>query len=140
MEPNGYGEFFAATPYSFFNEDKVQVIDLRDKDGNVIRSFPYKRLFSGIRVWGFRGSVSPWEPFFAGLEFYLFTARTTPDIRDGGAPTTILDNAIGRELVISAKYTMPNASLQLSATAVFPAAFLNENGSTRITLELTGRF
>lgn len=140
LERAGAGEFFAATPYSFFNEAKVRVITFRDKDGKVLQSFPYQSLFSGVRTFGFKGSVNPWETFIAGLEFYIYNARSTPDIRDG-APTTVNDNELGRELVISASYLYAKRIQAIIRWGkFFPSANLNNVGSSRLILEISGRF
>ncbi len=138
LEYSGYGDFFAATPYSFFNQDKIILpVKIGDK---IISQHNYTTMFSGLRMFGFRGSVNPWEPFTAGLEFYIFTALETPDIRNG-APTTIDDNEIGREMVISASYLYSNRlKFLLRWGKLFPSVNLNNIGSSRITFEVSGKF
>jgi len=137
LERDGLGEFFAATPYSFFNEDKIVV---SNQIGGVLQTFPYTALFSGLRTFGFRGTANPIEGFVAGLEFYLYTARQLPDIRFG-SPTTITDNALGRELIISASYTYSRRiKFSLRWGKFFPSATLNDKGSSRLIFEAAGRF
>lgn len=139
LEPDGYGEFFAATPYSFFNEDKVIVQNQVGRAG-AIQSFPYTWLFSGMRMFGFRGSINPWEPFTAGLEFYLYSARETPDIRNKGL-TTITETAIGRELILKGTYTYAKrVNFSLRWGKFFPNATLNNLGSSRFILEASAKF
>jgi len=138
LEPLGAGEFFGATPYSFFNEDRVVVSN--PVSGGGLQSFPYRVLFSGLRTFGFRGSVNPLEGLVAGLEFYLYTAREIPDIRQG-APTTITENALGRELVISFNYTYSKRiQFGLKWGKFFASQALNDKGSSRLTFEAAGRF
>ena len=138
LERDGYGEFFAATPYSFFNEDRVLVSN--QVAGGTVQTFPYTSLFSGLRMYGFRGSINPWEPFIAGLEFYLYSARETPDIRSGGL-TTIPESALGRELVISAAYKYANrVNFTVRWGKFFPNATLNNVGASRLILEASARF
>ena len=138
LERDGYGEFFAATPYSFFNQDKVIVQN--QVGGGAIQSFPYDWLFSGMRTFGFRGSINPWEPFTAGLEFYLYSARETPDIRNKGL-TTITETAIGRELVLKGTYTYAKrVNFTLRWGKFFPNATLNNLGSSRLILEASAKF
>lgn len=139
LERAGKGEFFAATPYSFYNEDKLMMVT-KDTKGNIVQQFPYKNLFSGLRTFGFRGSVNPWTPFVAGLEFYIHTARETPNLGNG-APTTINDNELGRELVITGSYVYANRiHFAIRWGKFFPAVNLNDIGSSRITFETSARF
>ncbi len=139
LERSGYGEFFAATPYSFFNEDKL-IVQNQIPGSTVIQQFNYNSLFSGLRMYGFRGSINPWEPFTAGLEFYLYSARETPDIRLG-SPTTITESALGRELIISASYLYAKRiNFSVRWGKFFPNATLNNLGSSRLILEASGRF
>ncbi len=138
LERSGYGEFFAATPYSFFNEDKLIVQN--QVAGTLVQSFPYNTLFSGLRMYGFRGSINPWEPFTAGLEFYLYSARETP-FADKRTPTTILESALGRELIISANYNYAKRILfSVRWGKFFPNATLNNLGSSRLILEASAKF
>lgn len=139
LEPSGRGEFFAATPYSFYNQDKIKIVT-KNSDGSVANTYDYNQLFSGLRTFGFRGSVNPWEPFTAGLEFYIHTARETPDLRNG-APTTIADNELGRELIISTSYLYAKRiNFVLRWGKTFPSANLNNVGSSRLTLEASAKF
>lgn len=138
LERVGCGEFFAATPYTFFNEDKIMVTP--KEQGVAGTPMPYNILFSGVRTFGFRGSVNPWTPFVAGLEFYLYTAREIPDIRNG-APTTITENSLGRELVISASYNYSKRiNFMLRWGKFFPSQNLNDVGSSRLIFEVNGKF
>ena len=139
LERAGYGEFFAATPYSFFNQDRIMVQSQVAGTSNV-QAIPYDWLFSGMRMFGFRGSINPWEPFTAGLEFYLYSARETPDIRNRGL-TTITETALGRELVIKAAYTYAKRiNFAIRWGKFFPNATLNSPGSTRLIAEASAKF
>ncbi len=143
LERVGAGDFFAATPYSFFNQSRAIVN--RPIGGSAVNStFSYDSIFSGIRVYGFRGSVTPWDAFTAGLEFYLYTAREKPVQGASGpglSPITIDDGDIGRELVISARY---NYSKKVNFTIrwgkFFPGVLLNDIGSSRLMIEAQGKF
>ncbi len=141
LERTGAGEFFAATPYSFFNEDRVLVDQtLQAAPGTTLPPLPYTSLFSGLRTFGFKGSVNPLTGLTAGLEFYIFTAIETPDVRNN-APTTIPDNELGRELIISTSYTYAKRiNLALRWGKFFPAANLNNVGSSRLMFEASARF
>lgn len=137
FERVGAGEFFAATPYSFFNEERVMV--RRDAGANVTQWIPYTSLFSGLRTFGFRGSVNPIDSFVAGLEFYIYTSRETPT--QPPLATTIDDNELGRELIITAQYTYAKRiNFALRWGKFFPAAVLNNLGASRLMFEAQARF
>lgn len=139
LERVGAGDLFAATPYSFYNEERA-VVKSQTTSGQVVQTFPYDAVFSGLRTFGFRGSVNPWEPFTAGLEFYLYTARELPDIRNG-SPLTLTDNALGREMVLSATYEYARRILFAVRWGNFWAApNLNNVNASRVTLEASAKF
>ncbi|MBI2915341.1 MAG: hypothetical protein HYY07_00605, partial [Elusimicrobia bacterium] len=137
MERSGYGEFFAANPYSFFNEDKVIIpVKVGDK---VVATRSYTSLFSGIRMFGFRGSVQPWDFFTAGLEYYLYTAMQKSEIGIGAA--TITEKSLGRELVIKGEYRYhKHLTFGIRWGKFFPSSTLNDVGSSRLMFEASGRF
>src|SRR3989338_171746 len=137
LERSGHGEFFAANPYSFFNEDKVVVpIKVGEK---IVNTRSYSSLFSGIRMFGFRGAIHPYKSFMAGLEYYIFTAMQKSEI-GVGAPS-ITEKSLGRELVIKSSYTYDEKStLGIRWGKFFPSSILNDVGSSRLMFEATGRF
>ena len=137
LERSGKGEFFAANPYSFFNDDKVIIpIKVGDK---VTSTRPYSSLFSGVRMFGFRGFVKPWDNFLAGLEYYLYSAMQKSEL-GVGAPT-ITENALGRELVIKAEYDYrKKISFAVRWGKFFPSPTLNDVGSSRLIFEAQGKF
>lgn len=140
LERSGYGEFFAATPYSFFNEDKVIVV--RDRGLPTQQSAPYDTLFSGLRMYGFHGSINPIDPLVMGLEFYLYNAREVPTQGVGRPPFTITgETALGRELVITISYTYARyINLGLRWGKFFPTQNLNNVGSSRLMFEASAKF
>lgn len=143
FERSGRGEFFAATPYSFFNEDRLLVLHTGEtQTSDTVRRapYPYTSLFSGLRTFGFKGSVNPLTGMTAGLEFYIFTAIETPDT-GRNAPTTVPDNELGRELIITANYNYAKRiDFGIRWGKFFPAKNLNNIGSSRIMLEAKARF
>lgn len=138
LERVGIGEFLAASPSGFFN-DHTAMVPIRV--GNVVmQRHSFTNLFSGIRSFGFRGSINPWEPFLAGLEFHLFSARETPDIRNH-APTTITDAAMGRELVISGSYLYAKRiQIAIRWGHFWANPIMNGVVSTRLLFEVSGKF
>lgn len=137
LERSGRGELFAGNPYTFFNEDKV-IIPIT-VGSSVIATRPYTATYSGIRTFGFKGSVQPWDFFTAGLEYYLYTAMEKSDL-GVGAPS-LIQKSIGRELVITGQinyFKYINFSIRWGK--FFPSSILNDVGSSRLMLEAQGRF
>ncbi len=137
LERSGRGELFAGNPTTFFNEDKV-IIPIT-VGSSVIATRPYNTTYSGIRTFGFKGSVQPWDYFIAGLEYYLYTAMEKSELGIG-APS-LIQKSIGRELVISGQINyFKTLSFSIRWGKFFPSSILNDVGSSRLILEAQGRF
>lgn len=137
LERVGAGDFFAATPYSFFNEEKVRIP--LTASGRIVGERSYSSIYSGLQTFGFRGSIHPWESLILGLEFYLYNAQEVT--KQSAVNVDPNQKGLGRELVLSSAYTYAKRiHLALRWSNFTANSILNGQGSSRVLFEVSGKF